>query len=160
MVKNKISGFIRLLVLALVLFLNFFEVRAQSSPLQSPSLPKNYPWSESDLIQPSALASEINHPKTHPLLIFNIGVAGNIKGSRNFGGVSELNNLEEFKKVLKKLPLNTSFVYYCGCCPFERCPNIRPAYKLVKEMGFTQAKLLNLNTNLKTDWMAMKYPMD
>lgn len=135
-------------------------LRAQNSPIQVPSLAKNFPWTENDLIQPSVLAQSINHPKSSPILIFNIGVAGNIKGAKDFGAASELKNLEEFKKTLKNLPINTPFVFYCGCCPFERCPNIRPAFKLVKELGFTQAKLLNLNTNLRTDWVTKGYPMN
>jgi len=50
-------------------------------------------------------------------------------------------------------------VIYCGCCPFEHCPNVRPAFQLLNEMKFTNQKLLNLSTNLKTDWIDKGYPV-
>jgi hypothetical protein len=49
---------------------------------------------------------------------------------------------------------------YCGCCPFEKCPNIRPAFNLMKAMGFSNGKLLNLPTNLKQNWIAKGYPVE
>jgi thiosulfate/3-mercaptopyruvate sulfurtransferase len=44
-------------------------------------------------------------------------------------------------------------VFYCGCCPFNHCPNVRPAFKVLKQMGFTNFKLLNLPENLKVNWI-------
>jgi alkanesulfonate monooxygenase len=40
----------------------------------------------------------------------------------------------------------------------DRCPNIRPAFSLLNEMKFTHAHLLNLEHNIKTDWVAKGYP--
>jgi len=160
MLRTRFSVIFNITALALGLLFSVLETKAQNSPLQAPSLPKTNPWTDNDLIQPGILAQSIKNPGSNPVLIFNIGVAGNIKGAKSFGAASELHNLVEFKKALSGLPKNTAIVYYCGCCPFERCPNIRPAFKLVKEMGFTQAKLLNLNTNLKTNWIGMGYPME
>jgi hypothetical protein len=51
-------------------------------------------------------------------------------------------------------------VIYCGCCPFRNCPNIRPAFNLLKEKGYTKPRLLNLKQNLKVDWTDYGYPMD
>lgn len=136
-----------------------FSAFAQTSPFKLPSLPNNNPWFESDLIQPSALAANLKSAKAEKPIIFNIGAAEDIKGARHIGAVSEKSTLENFKKELQNLPKNTSFVFYCGCCPFVKCPNIRPAFNLVKSMGFTKAKLLNLPINLKTNWIGMGYPM-
>jgi len=148
------------IVLVLILGLNpLGKAWSQSSALKFPSLAAQYPWSEKDLIQPSDLATQLNKVLGKKPLIFNIGVVGNIKGAKSFGAASEAANLEAFKKELSSLPKDASFVYYCGCCPFEKCPNIRPAFSLVKSMGFTNAKLLNLTTNLKTDWIAKSYPL-
>ncbi len=68
-------------------------------------------------------------------------------------------NLLKWKNELQKLPRNTDIVIYCGCCPFEHCPNIRPAFKLLNDMGFTNQKLLNLSHNLKADWIDKGYPI-
>ena len=56
------------------------------------------------------------------------------------------------------IPKDTKVVVYCGCCPFEHCPNVRPAIDVLKEMKFTNYYLLNLSHNLKTDWIDKGYP--
>jgi len=50
-------------------------------------------------------------------------------------------------------------VIYCGCCPFTKCPNIRPAFQQLKKMGFTNVKVLDLPVNLQTNWIAIGYPL-
>jgi hypothetical protein len=49
-------------------------------------------------------------------------------------------------------------IIYCGCCPFDKCPNIRPAFAALKEMGFKNARLLDLPKNIKADWLDKNYP--
>lgn len=132
---------------------------AQTTNRTNQSLDKKDNWTQKDLIEPSALAAIIANPKTNQPKIFNIGVVDNIKGAINMGGVSEKENLQKFSNVLSKLPKNTFLVVYCGCCPFEKCPNIRPAVNLLKNMGLTNAKLLNLPTNLKQNWIEKGYPI-
>ena len=76
------------------------------------------------------------------------------------GAASEKENLERFKKALKALPKTSLVVVYCGCCPMERCPNVRPAFQALQSAGFTNARLLNLPTNIKVDWINKGYPME
>ena len=66
---------------------------------------------------------------------------------------------DQFKQELSKLSKSSQVVVYCGCCPFERCPNIRPAFNLMKGMGFINGKLLNIPTNLKQNWIDKGYPL-
>src|SRR5437763_1770561 len=40
------------------------------------------------------------------------------------------------KAALEKLPRDREVVVYCGCCPWDRCPNVKPAMELMKSMGF------------------------
>lgn len=150
------SLFIILLALG---FSMAFDVQAQPLPktIQPGSL-KNT-WTKNELIEPAALAAIIKNPKAAKPLIFNIGVVDDITGAKNMGAASEKENLARFKKTLTKLPKNTPIVVYCGCCPFDRCPNIRPAFQALKEGGFSKGKLLNLPTNLKTDWISKGYPL-
>ncbi|MBZ0097677.1 MAG: rhodanese-like domain-containing protein, partial [Taibaiella sp.] len=93
------------------------------------------------------------------IVVFNIGPSGKIKGAVNIGATQETDNLALLKKELEPLPRETEVVIYCGCCPFNHCPNIRPAFELLNEMKFTNAKLLNLPKNLKVDWINKGYPM-
>jgi hypothetical protein len=42
----------------------------------------------------------------------------------------------------------------------EKCPNIRPAYRALKELGFTRVRVLNIPTNMHTDWYTKNYPSE
>lgn len=117
-------------------------------------------WTEKQLIEPSELAKIINDPKVSKPIIYSIGPGGNIKGSIEMGAAQEKENLDKFKTELNKLAKDTDIFIFCGCCPFKDCPNIRPAFKLLNEMKFTNHKLLNLSHNLKVDWIDKGYPMN
>lgn len=146
------------IILSIIAVFTTFGTFAQQFPNKGFS-GTNDPWSKNQLIQPSQLAAILNNPKAVKPLIFNIGVVENIKGAKIMGAASEKKNLEIFKKALAKVPKNASVVVYCGCCPFEKCPNIRPAFKALQSGGFAKARLLNLPTNIKTDWINKGYPL-
>ena len=114
-------------------------------------------WTPNQLMEPSQLAKIIKDDKKVPL-IFSIGPGAIIKKSTDFGMAKEKENIAAFKKKLATLPKNANMVIYCGCCPFDHCPNVRPAIDVLKEMKFTNYKLLNLPHNVKTDWIDKGYP--
>jgi thiosulfate/3-mercaptopyruvate sulfurtransferase len=120
----------------------------------------NEPWTEKQLMEPADLANILNDSKAVKPLVYSIGFAGGIKGSKEMGAARDQVNLDKLKSELEKLPKNSNVVIYCGCCPFANCPNVRPAFRLLKEMKFTNAKLLNLSHNLKTDWIDKGYPVE
>jgi hypothetical protein len=41
-----------------------------------------------------------------------------------------------------------------------KCPNMRPAYRALKEMGFTHIRILDIPTNMNTDWYTKNYPSE
>ena len=51
-------------------------------------------------------------------------------------------------------------VLYCGCCPWNRCPNVGPAYKQLRDLGFTNVKVLYLANNFGDDWVAKGYRVE
>ncbi len=118
----------------------------------------NEPWTPEQLMEPAALAAILNNPAARQPVIYNIGFSGGVKNSIGEGPVKENVNLAKWKKQLQDLPRSTNIVIYCGCCPFEHCPNIRPAFTLLNQMGFTNQKLLNLPHNIKVDWFDKGYP--
>jgi len=138
----------------------FYVLPALSQTLPNNAQLEKDPWTKNQLMEPSALASILKNPKAVKPLIFNIGVEKDIKGAKNMGASSEKENLERFKKTLSKLPKNASVVVYCGCCPFHKCPNIRPAFNALQQGGFKNGRLLNLATNIKTDWISKGYPVN
>ncbi len=131
----------------------------QTAPFSLPAIKTVVPWSDSDLIQPAKLAAMLRPGYSHQPAIFNIGVMEDIKASTHIGPVSKEENLSRLNEQINLLPKNTLVVFYCGCCPFAKCPNIRPAFLALKKAGFTQAKLLNLPQNLNVDWIKAGYPM-
>jgi hypothetical protein len=116
------------------------------------------PWTIKQLMAPADLAAIINDPNAKKPVILCVGPGALIKGSLDIGPAEEKINLEKLKQQLSKLPRDTNVVIYCGCCPFEHCPNIRPAFSVLNEMKFSNAHLLNLEHNIKTDWVAKGYP--
>lgn len=117
------------------------------------------PWRPDQLMEPKELADIINDSSSVKPLIINIGPAGLIKGAVDIGATHEPQNLDKLKEMLSPETRDRQIVIYCGCCPFQNCPNIRPAFKLLNDMKFTNQKLLDLPHNLKADWINYGYPM-
>jgi rhodanese-related sulfurtransferase len=139
--------------------IGMFKAHAQLSPKPATTLGLKDPWTADQLLEPSVLADKIKTGEAKNTLILNIGAVEDIKGATHIGAVNDAANLEKLKTAVATLPKNTELVIYCGCCPFVKCPNIRPAFLELKKAGFTNVKLLNLATNLKTNWIAKGYPL-
>ena len=127
------------------------------------SQPASDQWPARDLLQPSALAQALRSGK--PPIILSVGFPVLYRGRHilhaiDAGPGSKPEGLEALKKALAGLPKNADIVIYCGCCPMDKCPNIRPAYRAVKELGFTNVRVLSLPTNLHTDWDSQNYPSE
>lgn len=117
------------------------------------------PWIKSDLMKPSQLSTEIKNGKASNTLILNVGSVEDIKGAVNFGAMLSEDNMQKFKHYLAKVPKDQSIVIYCGCCPIDVCPNVKPAYNFLKKNGYANFKILNLKDNLNIDWTSKGYPM-
>ncbi|MBN8854079.1 MAG: hypothetical protein BGO55_06790 [Sphingobacteriales bacterium 50-39] len=117
------------------------------------------PWTTEQLMAPADMAARINKKDASLPLLICIGPSGIIKGSIEVGPTRDKENLDKLRKLVSKEDRNREIVIYCGCCPFEHCPNVRPAFVLLMDMHFTHAKLLNLSHNIKTDWIDHGYPV-
>jgi rhodanese-related sulfurtransferase len=116
------------------------------------------PWTESELVSPAQLAPELSSA-----LVIHVGFpalyhGARIAGSTYAGPGSKEQGIEELKKKVASEPRDRQIVLYCGCCPWDHCPNIRPAFAALKQMGFTHVRALEIPTNLKTDWVDRGYP--
>ncbi len=116
------------------------------------------PWKTSQLIAPADLPPLLSNANEKKPLVYSVGPGALIKGSVDMGPAHEKANLDKLKAALSKMPKNADIIIYCGCCSFDRCPNIGPAFSLLNEMHFTNARLLNLEHNIHTDWVAKGYP--
>ena len=118
------------------------------------------PWTEKQLKDPAVLAATLADSKASQPVVFNIGPVEQIKGAIAIGPANNKDNLEKLKQQLAKLPKDTEVIIYCGCCPFRRCPNVRPAFQLLQKLKFKNARLLNLPTSLNEDWISKGYPVE
>lgn len=143
-----------------ILVILLFAITASAySATQFITTRQNEPWTQQQLLPPAELAKVLNNPKAPQPIVFSIGMEAIIKNSIDIGPVMMGQNLNLLKQKLNKLPKNAPIVVYCGCCPFASCPNVRPAMQLLKDMQFTNYKLLNLPDNIKVDWIDKNYPM-
>ena len=114
-------------------------------------------------INPDELAKLLQSANAKPLLI-HVGfhvlyVQGHIPGSEYIGPASDPGALQRLRKRVESLPRNSFIVLYCGCCPWNHCPNLKPADDALHAMGFTNVRVLYLPNNIATDWRDKGYPM-
>ncbi|WP_243745697.1 rhodanese-like domain-containing protein [Segetibacter sp. 3557_3] len=114
-------------------------------------------WTSKQLIEPAALAKMITDKRDVPVII-SVGPGAPIPGSVNVGMVNNAEGIGKLKKELAGVSKQAGIVIYCGCCPFEHCPNVRPAIDMLKQMQFTGYQLLNIPNNIKKDWIDKGYP--
>ncbi|MCO6460568.1 MAG: hypothetical protein J5I59_04135 [Saprospiraceae bacterium] len=119
---------------------------------------KAEPWTPKQLMSTEDLAKKIENKQTDNLVIISIGPDEVIPGTIFIGPANNKDNLKKLKSKLKGISKDKEVVIYCGCCPFDRCPNVRPAFTALKEMGFKNARLLDIPHNIKVDWLDKDYP--
>ncbi len=122
------------------------------------------PWTSSQVQQPADFVKELSDPKSRKPLIICVGFEflyrnAHISGALFHGPAAKSEGLEDLKKWAQNVPRSQPIVLYCGCCPLKQCPNIRPAFKTLYEMGFTRLKVLFLETDLATDWVQKGFPV-
>jgi hypothetical protein len=122
------------------------------------------PWNDSQIVQPAALHKELADAKTAPTVLFvgfgRLYTAGHIKGAQFHGSGGSPDGLAHIKAWAASIRTSTNLVIYCGCCPMERCPNLRPAFTALSEMGFSKLRVLILPTDFAKDWADQGFPFD
>jgi thiosulfate/3-mercaptopyruvate sulfurtransferase len=123
------------------------------------------PWPSSQVLQAADFVRELAAAKdaNSPTIVYvgfrTLFEGAHIPDASFHGTASKEEGLAELKKWVAMLPRSANLVIYCGCCPFDRCPNIRPAYTALHEMGFTHVRVLVLPTSFAADWVEKGYPM-
>lgn len=122
------------------------------------------PWTKAQTVQVAELAKQLGDSKTAPIVVFvgfkRLYTAGHIKGAQYHGTAGSEEGLKELTAWAAGIPRTTHLVIYCGCCPMERCPNIRPAFKVLQGLGFKKLRVLLLPQDFATDWAGKGFPYD
>ena len=114
-------------------------------------------------LEPAALADALKTDKK-PLVLY-VGPRtffdqAHIAGAEYIGSASTQEALHALAERLAAVPKEQWIVVYCGCCPWERCPNIRPAFHTLQTLGFHHAQALDLPQNFGADWVDKGYPTE
>lgn len=122
------------------------------------------PWPNSEVMQPAQLAKMLTDKYVSvPVVIFvgfrSLYGGGHVPDASFHGTASTEQGLAELKNWAASLPRSTELLIYCGCCPMDKCPNIRPAYTTLSAMGFKRLRVLLLPTSFSVDWADKGYPM-
>ncbi len=125
----------------------------------------NEPWGE-QIVKPADLVAELADTTgtdkpvvvcTAPPFLFR---AGHVPGAVLHGPMTSPAAVNGLMAWAQPLPRSANLVIYCGCCPMEQCPNVRPAYKVLKDLGFTRVRVLVLPDSFATDWVGRGYPVE
>jgi thiosulfate/3-mercaptopyruvate sulfurtransferase len=114
-------------------------------------------------LQPAELADLLEKADQKPLLL-HVGFKklyqqAHIPGSEYFGPTSGADGVARLTQRLANTPKSTPIIIYCGCCPWIRCPNVKPAYRALHDLGFTNARVLLVTKDFGTDWADKGYPV-
>jgi thiosulfate/3-mercaptopyruvate sulfurtransferase len=122
------------------------------------------PWSATQTVQPNELVRELASSKSAPTVLYvgfqRLYNAGHIQGAQFHGSGGSTEGLAQIKIWAAALPRSTNLVIYCGCCPLERCPNLRPAFSTLHDMGLANLRALILPTSFAADWAGKGLPYD
>src|SRR5262245_34882310 len=93
-----------------------------------PAAATDDPWSAAELTEPAEFSKRVAGPNRP--VILQIGVIhlyrlGHIPGSTFAGQAGSAEGIETLKKNVQAISRDREVVYYCGCCPWNDCPNIR-----------------------------------
>jgi len=118
----------------------------------------------SRLINPDELVKILQSAKSEKPLMIQVGshvlyMQAHIPGSEYIGPSSSDSGLQALRKRVEPLPRNKFIVLYCGCCPWNHCPNVKPADDALRAMGFTNVKVLYIAGNFGIDWVDRGYPV-
>lgn len=128
---------------------------AESTTAQPAAIP------QSARIQPAQLAQMIH--SGHAPTILQVGFTtlfeeAHIPGAIHAGPAVSDTGMALLRKTVAHLDHHKLLVIYCGCCPWPKCPNIRPAFEELRKMGFTNVKAVFIPHNFGTDWVNHGYP--
>jgi hypothetical protein len=130
----------------------------------SAAAPPDVPWDSSQTITPADLAHWLKDPVSKPVVVYvgfrSLFRAGHVPGALYLGPASEPEGLAALRRWARTQSSSARVVIYCGCCPFEVCPNVKPAFEALREEGLSDVHVLVLPTGFGADWVEQGLPVE
>ena len=149
------------LLLALISVAIPLAIRGASGPANASAAP----WRASQIITPAEMAREIALPKDKRPVMICVGFealyrGGHVPGALYKGPARDASGVEQLRAWSRSIPKDTRVVIYCGCCPFVRCPNVRPAFEALRAEGLMHVQVLDIEDTFVKDWTQKGYPTE
>ncbi len=117
-------------------------------------------WKMKQLITVEDLVQKTSSESANKnLVILNTGPVEDIPGAINIGPVENQKYIDKLAAVLDTIPTTKEIVIYCGCCPLAVCPNLKPAYDMLKKRKYKSYHVLLLEHDLQEDWIDKGHPV-
>lgn len=138
---------------------------AQAQAPEVPGAGKAAELPSSVQIEPDALAKILQNAKGQKPVVLHVGFKNfydqaKIPASDYAGPCSKPDGLDLLRKRVSSLQHKQLIVLYCGCCPWDKCPNIKPAYEALHALGFSNVKVVHIAENFGANWVAPGLPTD
>ena len=138
---------------------------AQNAAPQVPGAGKAAELASAVQIEPEALAKMLQASKGEKPVVLHVGfknfyAQAHIPGSDYAGPGSTPDGLELLRQRVSSLQRKQLIVLYCGCCPWDKCPNAKPAYEALHAMGFTNVKVTHIADNFGANWVNANLPTE
>ena len=122
------------------------------------------PWSSTDVILAADLAKIAADKKASPT-IFQVGFetmfkTQHVPGSIYAGPGRDEAGLDLLRKAVSGVPKDRTIVLYCGCCPWDHCPNMKPAFKMLHDLGYAKVKVVEIPKSFQLDWIDKGFPVE
>ncbi len=117
-----------------------------------------------DLVEPADLAKMIAAPAGQRPVLVHVGFevlyrGAHIPGATFAGPASRPDGLAALQLALKPIARDRTVVLYCGCCPWQHCPNVAPAFRAARKLGFRAVRVLHVADDMQHDWVDKGYPV-
>ena len=125
------------------------------------SVQQHFTIPQSALIKPAQLAQMIHSGQAPTILqvgFTTLYQEAHITGAMHAGPAVSEAGRALLRKTVEHMDHHKLLVIYCGCCPWPKCPNIRPAFEMLKKMGFTNVKAVYIPDNFGANWVHLGYP--
>lgn len=122
-------------------------------------------WEEAKRLTPEELAKTLRTAGAEKPAMFHVGfkvlfLQAHIPGSRFAGPGASPAGLDAVRKAAAAFPKTKPIVLYCGCCPWERCPNMEQPWRALVAAGYTNVSVLYIPKNFGQDWVSKGYPTE
>jgi thiosulfate/3-mercaptopyruvate sulfurtransferase len=139
--------------------------RASKAPNNPPAPPSN-PWTPAQVVEPADLVKELANSKASdkPIVVC-VGfrtyfIGAHVPGAVLRGPTNLPQGIDDLKKWAQDIPRSANLIVYCGCCPLSGCPNIKPAFIALRDMGFKRLRVLPVPNSFAVDWVEKGYPVE